>query len=123
MNIMNVEKKYFDTAKTVDLFAELTPSEKAESKLLADIAMIIHNKRIDMGLNQKEFGNLFGVTQTVASRWESGEYNFTLRTLVKVLTELGIRIQLISKEDEERSKEMEIALDKLVTAYSKTKTA
>ena len=118
-----MDTRIFEEAETVDIFHELSEADKAEAKVLADIAMALHNKRVAMGLNQKEFGKLYNVSQTVASRWESGEYNFTIHTLINVLTNLGISIQLVDKETEEQTKKVSAALENLIAAYTKSKTA
>lgn len=90
--MINVEK--INNAKPVDFFNDLTEEEKAEAELMASIAIAIHNKRVSMNMNQQEFAELNGVSQAMVSKWESGEYNFTISTLRKILAALGITIAL-----------------------------
>lgn len=50
-------------------------------------------KRRNMGMNQKEFAEYMGVSQGLVSRWEHGETNFTLESLVKISAKLGFEMQ------------------------------
>ena len=61
-----------------DLFKDLSEEEKAEADMMAEIAMQIHNKRIEMNMNQSQFAEYNGVSQAMVSKWESGEYNFSV---------------------------------------------
>lgn len=57
------------------------------------IAAEISCRRIKIGLSQKEFAEKMGVSQSLVSRWENGETNFTLSTLVKIASVLKIEMQ------------------------------
>lgn len=95
--MINEEK--FNHAKPVDLFNELSEGEKAEAELMAGIAMAIHDKRTAMSMTQQEFADLNHVSQTMVSKWESGEYNFTISNLSRILAVLGIEITLQDKKE------------------------
>lgn len=45
---------------------------------------IIKTLREEKGLNQTEFGELFGVSQKVISNWEQGRNQPNIETLVKI---------------------------------------
>ena len=85
------------------LTAGLSEEELIAKKNLAIIAAEIQLKRIDMGLDQKQFAKLLGVSQGLVSRWESGTYNFTISTLVSICEKLGLSFnpQITPKEVEE----------------------
>lgn len=85
------------------LTAGLSEEEILAKKTLATIAADIQLKRIELGLNQKEFAKLLGVSQRTISRWESGTYDFTITTLINLCKKLGLSFkpQIISKEEEE----------------------
>lgn len=87
------------------LTAGLSAEELLAKKTLAIIAAEIQLKRIDMGLDQKQFAKLLGVSQGMISRWESGTYNFTISTLVSICEklELSFEPKITSKEVEEAS--------------------
>lgn len=50
-------------------------------------------KRCEMGMSQKELARFMGVSQGLVSRWERGEANFTLESLVKISAKLGLEMQ------------------------------
>lgn len=86
---MSIETKLAN-AESVDIFSALSHEEKMEADLLADIAIQIHTRRIEMGMTQGEFAKFNNVTQTMVSKWESGDYNFTIQTLAKVFARIGL---------------------------------
>lgn len=57
------------------------------------ISVAIATKRVDMGMTQKEFSEYMGVSQAMVSKWESGEANFTLKTLAQIAVKLGIDVR------------------------------
>ncbi len=63
------------------------------SVLQSHIASEIMIRRIRSGMTQSEFANKLGVSQSTLSKWESGETNFTLSTLVSIAQKLDIRMQ------------------------------
>lgn len=78
-------------AKTTNWLADgLTAEQIHETKKLALIAAKIQLKRLDLGLNQKEFSKIMGVSQGMVSKWESGEYNFTVSTLSEICDKLEL---------------------------------
>lgn len=91
------------TKSTNWLTARLSEEELLAKKTLAIIAADIQLKRIELGLDQKEFAKLLGVSQGMVSRWESGTYNFTITTLINICEklELSFKPQITSKEVEE----------------------
>lgn len=93
------------TKSTNWLTAEFTKEELLAKKAMATIAAEIQLKRIEMGLDQKQFAHLLGVSQGMISRWESGTYNFTITTLVNICEKLGLSFdpQISPKEVEEAS--------------------
>ena len=86
---MSIENKLAN-AREVDIFSKLSREEKLEADLLADIAVQIHTRRIEMGMSQAEFAKFNHVTQAMVSKWESGDYNFTVQTLAKVFANIGL---------------------------------
>ncbi|CBK75268.1 Helix-turn-helix [Butyrivibrio fibrisolvens 16/4] len=41
-------------------------------------------------MTQKEFADFMGVTQGMVSKWESREYNFTIKSLNEICAKLGL---------------------------------
>lgn len=74
-----------DSAKKSDwLVKSFTHQEFKHRKQLSIIASRIQLRRIEKGMNQKEFAKMMGVTQGMISKWESGEYNFSIDTLSQI---------------------------------------
>lgn len=63
------------------------------STLQGLIAAEITGRRIELDMTQKEFARLLNVSQSTLSKWESGETNFTLSTLVSIASKLNIEMQ------------------------------
>ena len=49
------------------------------------------------GMTQKELANRLGTSAAAVSRWLSGGHNFTLSTLAKISTELGMPLISVSR--------------------------
>lgn len=75
------------------LSASLDDEELTLSAIQGLIAAEISYRRIQLGLSQKEFAEKMGVTQSLVSRWENGDSNFTMSTLVKIASRLDIEMQ------------------------------
>ena len=78
-----------------DLLVGLSDSFCAEDMMLAgleaSICSEIISQRIKRNMTQKEFAEFMGVS--LVSKWEKGECNFTLSSLVRIASKLGLRMQ------------------------------
>lgn len=68
----------------------LSKKQLQTERILTLIAGKIHLKRLELKLDQKGFAKYMGVSQGLISRWESGNYNFTISTLVDICEKLNI---------------------------------
>lgn len=88
-------KDKIKNAKTTNWLAEgLSDSEINSIKELAKISAKIEMKRNELGMTQKEFAKMMNVSQGMVSKWESGEYNFTIATLKEICENLGLGFEL-----------------------------
>ncbi len=87
---MGIAEKIAGAKKTNWLTEGLTDAEVKTSVVLAKISASIERCRLDMGMTQKEFADFLGVTQSVISKWEGREYNFTIRTLNEICEKVNL---------------------------------
>lgn len=82
---------------THELLDLVSKDLSAESLLLAGlqgvIAAEIVGKRLSLHMTQKAFAEYMGVSQGMISKWEKGDSNFTLQTLVQIASKLDIQMQ------------------------------
>lgn len=75
----------------------LSRNESVEDLQLAVIrgliAAEISMKRQELGWSQADLACKLGVTQGLVSRWEAGETNFNLSTLVRIASALDLKLQ------------------------------
>ena len=86
---------------TAKLFNELVATTPPEVKQRVDWSFSIADK-IDSilkqkGMSQKTFAKEMGCSEAEVSRWCAGTHNFTLSTLAKISTALGIPIISVTK--------------------------
>lgn len=70
---------------------------ESEQKTIVELAKIsarIERRRIEMGMTQKEFAEYMGVSQGMISKWESREYNFTIKTLNEICQKIGLDLSI-----------------------------
>ena len=64
----------------------------------ASISNTIANKRISLGMNQKQFADYLGKSQPTVSKWETGDCNFTVATLAEIACKLGFSLDIRLRE-------------------------
>lgn len=75
------------------LSAGMDAEELQLSVLQGLIAAEISLHRQKLHMSQKELAEKLNVSQALVSRWEKGECNFTLSTLVKICSALDLKMQ------------------------------
>ncbi|MBQ9461635.1 MAG: helix-turn-helix transcriptional regulator [Clostridia bacterium] len=80
-----------------DLVDALVPEIGAEDLMLASLQAMVSSeitvRRQQLNLTQKDFAKMLNVSQSLVSRWENGDENFTLKTLVDIASKLNITMQ------------------------------
>lgn len=84
-------------ATLMDLVEALTKDmsvvDMAQTTLHIEISRTIRNARKQKGLSQKDLAEKMGVKQSLVSRWESSECNYTIDTLVEIADALGLSVR------------------------------
>lgn len=82
------------------LTENLSPAELKAATVISDISSRIAIERCKKGMTQKQFADLMGVTQGMVSKWESGDYNFTVESICNIFCELDLDFNFEIFEDE-----------------------
>lgn len=73
----------------------LDPSDVLHSKLMAQISSAIIKERLKLHMNQSDFASHIDVNQSLISRWEHGDYNFSLKKLAQIASKLDLDVNII----------------------------
>lgn len=76
-----------------------------------------------MKMTQKEFAEHIKVSQGMISKWESGNYNFSIKTLAEVAEKLDMELYInLNRKQGEKEKSFRKKTDALYSEYKiKTK--
>ena len=78
----------------------------AEIKSIVELAQIsakIERRRLEMGMTQQQFAEFMGVTQGMVSRWESRNYNFTIKTLNDICQKIDLKLSISLERSNEKA--------------------
>lgn len=78
----------------------MSAAEIKTAMVNAEISSAITDERIKLGMTQKEFSDFMGVSQGMVSKWESGDYNFTISSISKIFDKLNMDFGFSIKKDE-----------------------
>ena len=91
---MGIAEKLAGAKKTKWVSEGLSDAEVKTIVELAKISARIERCRIEMGMTQLEFAQYMGVSQGMVSKWESREYNFTIRTLNEICQKIDLEFSV-----------------------------
>lgn len=99
------------------LTENLSDRDLTKADIKSSIANAIINKRISQGLNQKDLAEKIGKSQATISKWENGDMNFTIDSLVEIAFDLEMQLTIKLKDNP-------IVMNKgiITTEYSKAKS-
>ena len=97
---MSVAEKVASAKEAKWLTEGMADSEVKTTVELAKISAQIERCRVDMGMTQKEFAEYMGVSQGMVSKWESRDYNFTIRSLNELCEALNLSLGIEIKHKE-----------------------
>lgn len=113
------EKKYGDINSLLEIFEEhVSVSDITASRYLGKISAAIVKKRVAMNMTQKEFAEHIKVSQGMISKWESGDYNFSIKTLAEVAEKLDMELYINLKPEAEREIKKGLEGNKIYFIYS-----
>lgn len=96
-------KKYNDMSDLLKLFDEyVNIADITASRYLGKISAAIVKKRVALNMTQKEFASHIKVSQGMVSKWESGDYNFSIKTLAEIAEKLDMELYINLKPEIER---------------------
>lgn len=72
----------------------LSPADVLSSKLMAQVSAAFTRERLKLHLTQSEFAKHIGVTQSQISRWEHGDYNFSLEKIADIAAKLNLDVNI-----------------------------
>ncbi len=79
----------------LSLFSEtLSPADVLSAKLMAQFSNAVTAKRLKLNMSQKDFAKHIDATQSLISRWECGDYNFSLNKIAEVAAKLDLDVDL-----------------------------
>ena len=70
----------------------LSDAKVVAADVLSDIAVELDNYRVVNNLDQKDLARILNVSQPMISKYESGSYNFTIKTLYEIAFKLGLDV-------------------------------
>lgn len=75
----------------IDTLADsLSRSDIIEITLSNKIVCAIMQYRVEKGMSRKDFAEYMGVSPATVSKWESGDYNFNIKTLSQLCEKLEL---------------------------------
>lgn len=77
----------------------LTSTDIVASQILADISVAITRCRKEMDMTQRQFADYMNVTQGMVSKWESSDYNFSIKTLVDMAEKLDMELNVSLRKE------------------------
>jgi transcriptional regulator with XRE-family HTH domain len=92
--MMGITDKIAAAKKTNWVSEGISEAELKTTVELAKISAKIERCRLEKGMTQKEFANYMGVTQGMVSKWESRDYNFTIRTLNEICQKIDLTLSV-----------------------------
>ena len=87
-------EKIANANKTSWVVDGLTEVEVKSIIELSRISAQVEKCRLELDMTQKEFANYMGVTQGMVSKWESRDYNFTIKSLNEICHKLGMTLEV-----------------------------
>lgn len=100
----------------------ISPAEALYEDIQGQISALFTSIRLDKNMTQKEFAELLGIKQSQVSRWESGKYNFTIKSLSEVAVQLDKRVNIVISDVTTRKESNNAKIVNFNTKATRSKT-
>lgn len=88
-------KKSVGMDKLLELFQDhISVADVLSARGMSEISSAIAKRRLELGMTQKDFAEYMGVSQAMVSKWEGGDYNFSVKSLAEVAEKLDLDMQI-----------------------------
>ena len=84
------------------------------AKALAGVSAEIVKYRVNLGMTQKQFAEYMEVSQGMVSKWESADYNFSVKSLAYIAAKLDMDVVVCFKDVKKDKSEGKDAKSKVV---------
>jgi len=85
--------------KLFGLFDDLDETDIIASNLLSKISLKIAKYRLENRLTQKDFADFLDVSQSMVSKIESEDYNYTIKMLVRIFSKMKIKFDIVFSDE------------------------
>ena len=62
------------------------------AKLMAQFSNAITSERLNLNMSQQDFAKHINATQSLISRWECGDYNFSINRIAEIAAKLDLNV-------------------------------
>ena len=83
-----------------ELSENISSSELIASRLMVSISTALTKYRIVNKMDQKKFAELLDVSQPMISKYESGDYNFTIKSLSDIADKTNMELNISMDSDD-----------------------
>lgn len=91
---MGLAEKIAKAKKTNWVTEGISDTDVKSTVELAKISAQIERYRVERGMTQQEFAEYMGVSQGMISKWESRDYNFTIKTLNEICEKIDLKLTI-----------------------------
>ena len=79
---------------------DVSVADVIAAKTLSEISSTIVKNRISLEMTQEDFAEFLGVSQSMVSKWESEDYNFSIKGLAQIAEklDLDLKVRLYKKK-------------------------
>lgn len=98
---------------------QISPEIKAEVDFSIKISKRLFDVMEKLGLTQRELARMLDKNETEISRWMQGTHNFTLQTIQKIESTLGMKILQVVGYDFDEIEYKDVVEKRIVIVYTK----